>query len=65
MNRTVAVVIGVVVALIGLLFTFQGLGLVGGSFMTGDRLWVVIGVVLVVVGVGVVDQSRRRTGRRR
>ena len=63
MRRTIAVVAGVLAVLLGALFTFQGLGLAGGSFMTGDRLWVVIGIVLAVVGFGVIDQARRRPGR--
>ena len=35
----------------------QGIGLVGGSFMTGQRLWLVIGIVLVVLGILVASGS--------
>ena len=45
------VVIGAILALVGLLFAGQGLNLVPGSFMTGDRTWFWVGLALVVVGV--------------
>jgi hypothetical protein len=54
------VVLGAVVALLGLLFAGQGLNLVPGSFMTGDRTWFWVGLVLVVVGVGLVVAGLRR-----
>jgi hypothetical protein len=54
------VVVGVVLALVGLLFAGQGLNLVPGSFMTGDRTWFWVGLVLVVVGVVLVVTGLRR-----
>lgn len=63
--RTPLRVVGVVAALLGLLFALQGLGLVGGSFMTGQRLWLVIGIVLVVLGVLVASGGLFRRGPRR
>jgi hypothetical protein len=62
MARGVLRGVGVVAVLLGLLFTLQGIGLVGGSFMTGERLWVFIGIVLVVIGIGVISGSLRRRG---
>ena len=56
----VQVVVGAVMALIGLLFAGQGLNLVPGSFMTGDRTWFWVGLVLVVVGVVLVVAGLRR-----
>jgi uncharacterized membrane protein YcjF (UPF0283 family) len=56
----VSVVVGAVVALIGLLFAGQGLNLVPGSFMTGDRTWFWVGLVLVVAGVALVVTGLRR-----
>jgi hypothetical protein len=53
-------VLGVVIALVGLLFAGQGLNLVPGSFMTGDRTWFWVGLVLVVVGVVLVVTGLRR-----
>ena len=51
---------GVLLVLLGGLWTLQGVGVVGGSFMTGSRLWLVIGLVLVVAGVALLLRLRRR-----
>ncbi len=64
--RTPLRIVGVVAALLGLLFALQGLGIVGGSFMTGQRLWLFIGIVLVVLGILVASGGLfRRNSRRR
>ena len=44
-------IIGIILFLIGALWAFQGLGLVGGSFMTGERQWLIIGIITAVVGI--------------
>lgn len=43
--------IGIVIALVGGVFTLQGVGVLGGSFMSGSGVWAVIGVALVIAGV--------------
>ena len=55
-------IVGVLFVLLGGLWTLQGLGVVGGSFMTGSTTWLVIG--LVVVAAGVFLLTRRRSLRR-
>jgi hypothetical protein len=45
------VALGVVLVLIGALWTAQGLGYVTGSFMTGSKLWFTIGLVALLVGL--------------
>lgn len=64
MTRWLGPVAGVLLLLIGGLWTLQGLGLVGGSFMTGSRLWLVIGLVLVAVAVTLLLRGLRRPRRR-
>lgn len=44
-------VIGVVLVLMGGLWFFQGIGVVGGSVMTDNSIWVVIGAVVAIAGV--------------
>ncbi len=51
MKRWLFVVLGVVLVLLGALWTAQGLGYVTGSFMTGSRLWATIGPIVVIVGL--------------
>lgn len=53
-------IIGVVLVLVGGLWTLQGLGIVGGSFMTGSQAWLIIGVVTVVMGVFLLVPRRSR-----
>ena len=61
MTRWMApVVAGVLLILLGGLWTLQGIGVVGGSFMTGSRLWLVIGLILVVAGVALLLRRGRR-----
>jgi hypothetical protein len=60
MTRWMAPVAGVLLILLGGLWTLQGIGVVGGSFMTGSRLWLVIGLLLVVAGVALLLRRGRR-----
>ena len=60
MKRPVAVVVGVLLVLVGALWTLQGLGYVGGSAMSGVTLWAVVGPIVVVVGVLVALWGARR-----
>lgn len=47
----VFLVIGVLLLLIGVVWTLQGIGTLGGSVMTGVALWAVIGPVVGLVGL--------------
>jgi hypothetical protein len=40
----------------------QGVGAIGGSFMSGDALWAVIGVVVILFGVALLIGARRVRG---
>jgi hypothetical protein len=51
MARPLWVVVGVVVALVGLLWTLQGLDVIGGSAMSGTTTWSIIGPVVLLVGL--------------
>ena len=60
--RTIGTVLGVLVALGGAVWIAQGLNLpfAPGSFMTGDRTWIVLGAIAVVGGIALVAAARRR-----
>ncbi|HEX3289008.1 MAG TPA: hypothetical protein VHT50_31145 [Mycobacterium sp.] len=61
MGRVIVVVIGVVVALFGLLWALQGFGVVGGSPMSNTTTWSIIGPITALVGVAIaVGAARRR-----
>ena len=51
--RTVIIVVGVVVALAGLLFTLQGIGAVTGSPMSNTTTWSVLGPIVALIGIAV------------
>ena len=58
------VIIGVILVLVGGVWFGQGIGAIGGSFMTGDALWAVIGAVCVFFGAALlVGASRARRSR--
>ena len=44
----------------GLVFAGQGLNLIPGSFMTGNRQWFYIGTAMIVVGLGLIVLGLRR-----
>lgn len=49
--RRLLLIPAVVLVAVGLVFTLQGMGMLPGSFMTGDRRWAAIGVLLILVGL--------------
>jgi uncharacterized membrane protein YcjF (UPF0283 family) len=58
--RMVAIVVGLVGLLVGAVWIGQGAGWIAGSFMTGQRLWLVIGIIVAVIGLGLVIGGVRR-----
>ncbi len=59
MSRIWSLAGGAVLALVGLLWILQGLNVVGGSGMSGQAMWAVIGVVVGALGVFLVVRSLR------
>ena len=51
MRRWVFTVIGVLLFVVGLVWVLQGLNVLGGSFMSGQKLWFAIGLLVALVGV--------------
>ena len=63
MRQVVIVVVGAAAVLAGLVWTLQGLGYVGGSFMSGATVWAVIGPLVALAGlvlIGLALRERRR-----
>jgi len=58
--RNAMSVLGVVVALFGVLFTLQGVGKVQGSFMSNTTTWTVLGPIIALAGIGVAIACWRR-----
>ena len=60
MSRTVALVLGGVLVVLGLVWFGQGMGWIGGSGMSGVRLWAVIGPIVAAVGAVLIVRGLRR-----
>jgi hypothetical protein len=68
MKQLALIVLGALVALIGAVWTLQGLGYINGSFMTGATLWAVIGPIVLLAGLAIIVlalRGRRRSGSQR
>lgn len=50
---------GGVLLLIGLVWALQGIGVLGGSVMSGHTQWLVIGAILVVIGAWLIRGGLR------
>jgi len=55
-------VLGVLVCLLGVVFLLQGIGVLGGSFMSNTVTWTVIGAVMIPVGGVLLALARPRPG---
>jgi hypothetical protein len=51
MRRVVLVGVGFLLTLAGVIFTLQGVGVLGGSVMSGVTLWAVAGPVIALAGL--------------
>jgi hypothetical protein len=54
-------VLGVIAILVGAVWILQGSGVLPGSFMTGQRMWLVIGIVVAMVGLALAYNGTRRS----
>lgn len=55
----VLLVVGLILVAIGGLWTLQGLGIVGGSVMSGVTMWAIIGPAVALAGILIIVRSRR------
>ena len=64
MRRPAVIVAGVLLIVVGAVWTLQGLGYLPGSVMSGVTLWAVVGPVVAVVGLVLVARGWSRGGGR-
>ena len=53
MRSGVLTAVGVVLTIAGVIWALQGFGVIGGSFMSGDSVWAVIGPVVAAAGLAI------------
>jgi hypothetical protein len=58
--RWVWLIIGLLAVALGALWTLQGLNIVVGGAMSGQRLFVVVGPILALIGLALVGVGLRR-----
>jgi hypothetical protein len=56
-------VVGIIMLLLGGLWILQGIGMVGGSFMTGSSFWAITGTIVAIAGAVSLFLSLRGTRR--
>ena len=61
MGRVAVVLIGLAMVVIGTIWTFQGLGYLKGSPMTGVTFWATVGPVVAGLGVALAIVGWRRS----
>ncbi len=63
--RWVLVIVGGLMVMMGGVWTLQGVGVLPGSFMTGQTFWAVAGLLTLAVGVALCYTATRLNARRR
>jgi hypothetical protein len=63
--RWVLVIVGGLMVLMGGVWTLQGIGLLPGSFMTGQTFWAVAGLLTLVAGAALCYAATRLGSRGR
>ena len=58
--RLGSLALGVIGLLVGAIWILQGIGVLPGSFMTGQRLWLVIGIAVAAIGLALTYRGLQR-----
>lgn len=53
-------IIAVLLILVGIVWFLQGINVIGGSVMTGQSQWAIIGVIAFVAGIGLLIFGNRK-----
>ena len=53
-------IVGVLMILIGTVWFLQGINVLLGSFMSGQKQWMIIGLVVAIIGIGLLVVANRR-----
>ncbi|OZM70174.1 hypothetical protein CFN78_26775 [Amycolatopsis antarctica] len=61
MKNGIVYVLGALLLAIGAVWGLQGVGVLTGSPMTGQKLWFGIGLLAVIAGAGLIAYGVRRT----
>ena len=59
-TRVLLVGAGSLIIVTGVVFTLQGVGVIGGSFMSGTTTWAILGPLIALAGLALVIAGLRR-----
>jgi hypothetical protein len=62
-TRILLAVAGSLITVAGVIFTLQGVGAIGGSFMSGTTTWAVAGPIIALAGLALIALALRRPRR--
>lgn len=60
MKKALPLVVGALMLVVGLVWTFQGLGYLSGSPMTGVAFWAIVGPLVAGLGLALMIVALRR-----
>lgn len=60
MRSGVLTAAGVILTIAGVIWALQGFGVIGGSFMSGDSVWAIIGPIVAAIGLLITVIAVRR-----
>jgi amino acid transporter len=59
MKRPAPFVLGIAIALAGIVFTLQGIGVMSGSSMSNTTTWSILGPIIAILGAGLIYRGTR------
>lgn len=59
-KNNLLVAAGALLTVAGIIWALQGFGVIGGSFMSGDSVWAVVGPLVALTGLGLAAVGWRR-----
>jgi hypothetical protein len=62
--KTLSLVLGIIALITGGVWILQGVGILPGSFMSGQSMWLLIGLGVAAVGLALIYNGIRRTAPR-
>jgi hypothetical protein len=65
MKSWILTVVGILLLAVGVVWILQGLGTLAGSFMTGQKLWFGIGLLVALAGIASLVSGLRGVALRR
>ncbi|MBI1730970.1 hypothetical protein HY229_00990 [Candidatus Acetothermia bacterium] len=60
MLRSISIIGGILVALLGIVWILQGINVIPGAFMSGQSFWAFMGVIAIAVGGGLIYIGAKR-----